>query len=83
MSIFRIVLPAVLLLLAACGGDRGMKCDKNVAYLQAHETPRVRAPDGLDELDPLREQPLPEASPKEARPADAGCLERPPQAVIN
>jgi uncharacterized lipoprotein len=72
------LLASLLVTLAACGGDSGLKCDKNVAYLQARETPRVKAPEGLDDLDALREMPLPKASPQAPQAPDGKCLEHPP-----
>lgn len=75
-----IVLP--MLALAACGGeDAILKCESGGAYLNAVETPRVRAPEGLDNLDALREIPIPEASPRPERAADGGCLEAPPRVI--
>jgi uncharacterized lipoprotein len=68
----------LLVALAGCGGDSALKCDKNVAYLQARETPRVKAPAGLDDLDVLREMPMPKASPQAPRPPEDRCLEHPP-----
>ena len=73
-----IVLPA--LALSACGGDDAvLECDSGGIYLNAVETPRVRAPEDLDNLDSLREVPLPDASPQAERPVGGGCLEAPPK----
>ena len=73
-----IVLP--VLALSACGGDDAiMECESGGSYMNATETPRVRAPEDLDNLDSLREIPLPEASPRPERPAGSGCLESPPK----
>ena len=47
--------------------------------MNATETPRVRAPEDLDNLDSLREIPLPEASPRAERSAGRGCLDAPPK----
>lgn len=67
--------------LAACGGDKGtVKCDVG-PYLAAARAPKVEAPDGLDNLDPLDEMPLPAASPQPPRPDDGTCLEQPPQII--
>ena len=74
----RLTLVLPLLAVAACGGDAVLKCESGGAYLAATEMPRVRAPEDLDDLDPLREIPLPEVSPQAERPADSGCLEAPP-----
>ena len=73
------VLVTALVLFAGCGGDTPLKCESGGAYLSAAETPRVRAPDGLDDLDPLREAPLPDASPRSERWEGSGCLEAPPR----
>lgn len=83
MMLSRLTSLALLLILAGCGGDAVLKCEDNVAYLQARETPRIKAPDGLDDLDPLREVPLPTAAPQAPRAADAGCLEKPPSIIGN
>lgn len=76
--IVRGLMATLLLMLAACGGEPGLKCDKNVTYLQAREAPRVKAPEGLDDLDALREMPLPQASPQAPHAPDDKCLEHPP-----
>lgn len=69
-------------LLAGCGGNVGsVSCDEG-PYMAAVRAPKVQAPDGLDNLDPLAEMPMPEASPQEARPEDGRCLEQPPT-IIN
>ena len=76
------ILPFLFLVttfLAGCRGGGELKCDSGGSYEAARETPRVRAPDDLDDLDELREVALPDASPRRERPADAGCLESPPK----
>lgn len=65
--------------LAACRGGGELKCDDGGRYLSASETPRVRAPEDLDELDRLREMPLPEVSPRSEHSTDGGCLDAPPR----
>ena len=61
----RLLFPLVgVLLIAGCGGDSMMTCDEG-PYQAAVRAPRVVAPEGLDNLDPLDEVPLPEASPRE------------------
>jgi hypothetical protein len=76
----RIVVSFTLaLLLAGCGGS-SMSCDEG-PYLAAMEAPKVKAPEDLDDLDPLNEVPLPAASPREPRPKDGPCLEYPPQII--
>ena len=82
MKSLRITIVLPLLALSACGGDDAiLKCESGGIYLNATETPRVRAPEDLDNLDSLREMPLPEASPRAERPADGGCIEAPPDAL--
>jgi uncharacterized lipoprotein len=73
------VLIIAVLFLAGCGGDTQLKCESGGAYLSAVEKPRVRAPEGLDDLDPIREAPLPDASPRSERWDGSGCLEAPPR----
>ena len=68
--------------LAACGGSAELTCDDVKSYQLASEGRRVVAPDDLDDLEPLREMPLPEASPRPPRPDDAPCLEAPPAVRI-
>jgi hypothetical protein len=65
--------------LTACGGNPEITCDEVQNYQTAKMGKRVEAPEGLDDLDPLREMPLPEASPREPRPEGSPCFDRPPQ----
>jgi hypothetical protein len=65
--------------LNACGGKMDMTCDDVQVYQLAVESKRVESPEGLDNLDPLREVPLPEASPREALPPGSDCVDRPPK----
>jgi uncharacterized lipoprotein len=81
MSLVRLILIATVLFLSACGGDKPLKCKGATSYLDARPAPRIRAPEDLDELDELREMPIPEASPQAQRPAEGGCLESPPVIV--
>ena len=82
MRVLRIAIVLPMLALSACGGDDAIKqCESGGSYLNARETPRVRAPEDLDNLDSLREIPLPEASPRGERPAGSGCLEAPPKVI--
>jgi uncharacterized lipoprotein len=70
---------ACLLLLSACGGGKAVQsCDEHQLYKAAVDHKRVQAPDGLSQLDPVKEMPLPEASPQQARPAGSRCLDLPP-----
>jgi len=77
MMLVRLILIAGLAGLAACGGSKDLTCDAG-PYMDAVSAPRVQVPEGLDSLEPLRELPLPEASPRPDRPADAPCIDRPP-----
>ena len=77
----RLLFPLVsVLLIAGCGGDSMMTCDEG-PYQAAVRAPRVVAPEGLDNLDPLDEVPLPEASPREEGTYEGPCLESPPQVL--
>ena len=66
------------LTLSACGGSKDLTCDDEEVYQSAQSAPHLRVPEGLNNLDPLKEVPLPDASPREPRPAGSVCLERPP-----
>lgn len=77
-----VLIPALLLTLTAgCSGNGGSAACDDGPYLAAARAPKVEAPDGLDELDPLNEMPLPAASPRQPRPADAPCIDQPPQII--
>jgi len=78
MKLVRLILVITSLVLAACGGSKEITCDEG-PYQVAIRADRIQAPEGLDNLDPLQEMPLPSASPQEPRPADGPCLEQPPQ----
>jgi uncharacterized lipoprotein len=80
MMLARLMTIAVLFVLAACGESKMLECDSG-PYLAAVRAPKVQAPEGLDNLDPLAEVPLPEASPQQPRPEDGPCLEHPPQII--
>lgn len=67
------------LLSAACGGQTDLTCDEVQFYQRAKEGKRVEAPEGLDDLDPLQEMPIPRASAEAARPPGSVCIDRPPQ----
>ncbi len=75
----------VVALLAALGGCGGIEftCDDVQTYQLAEEFKRIEAPDGLDNLDPSREVPLPEASPREEREPGSPCIDRPPEVNIS
>ncbi len=67
--------------LNACGGAK-ITCDEVQNYQLAQDGKRVEAPEGLDDLDPLNEMVLPEASPREARPPGSECFDRPPAIIL-
>ena len=75
-------LAIVLAGLVACSGNVDLSCDDEQLYQLAVEGKRVVAPDDLDNLDPLRETPLPQAAPRDARPAGSDCIDRPPQVQL-
>jgi len=64
------------LLLGACGG--ASVCDKPKLYQQSELGKRIEVPEGLSPLQPGREMTIPDASPRDPRPAGAPCLEMPP-----
>lgn len=66
-------------LLTACHGAPDLTCDDDSPYQKAHAAPRIKAPDGLDNLDPLKEVPLPKANPGAPRPKGSHCLDLPPE----
>jgi uncharacterized lipoprotein len=65
------------LLLGACGGVSSV-CEKPRLYQQSAPGKRIEVPEGLDSLQPSREMTIPDASPRDPRPAGAPCLELPP-----
>ena len=69
--------------LGACGGTVDLACDDVELYQLAEKRPRIQAPEDLDALDPIREVPLPEASPRPQRPPGSPCLDRPPTVTIS
>ncbi len=82
MTIFRATVAfLVLAVLSGCGGVE-LTCDDVRTYQIAVEGQRIEAPEGLDDLDPLKEIPLPEASPREPRPPGSKCIDRPPEVSI-
>ena len=81
MILARLILLSLVAGLTACGGQDEIQCDEGSTYLAATQGPRVKAPDDLDDLEALKEMPLPEASPQKPRPADSTCLERPPRII--
>jgi uncharacterized lipoprotein len=67
-----------ILALSGCRGRGELKCDDQGVYQRATTTPRIKAPEGLDDLEALKEMPLPEASPQAEGAGAEGCLESPP-----
>jgi len=80
MMLARLIFVVLLSGLAACGGSKEITCDEG-PYRDAVRAPRVQSPADLDSLDPLREMPLPEASPRPPRPEDSPCLDSPPMTM--
>ncbi len=79
MTAFRIAILVVLLAgLVGCGGIN-LTCDDVREYQLAEEGKRIEAPDGLDNLDPVKEAPVPEASPRQEREPGSPCIDRPPE----
>ena len=68
--------------LAGCKGTVELSCDEVTTYQLAAEGRRVEAPADLDALDPLREMPVPEASPQPPRPPNSPCIDRPPEVKL-
>lgn len=70
---------AVLVLLAGgCSRDEGLGCAEDTRYMSSRSVPPLRVPDDLtvpDETEALR---IPDAPPEEQTPAEAPCLETPP-----
>ena len=67
-------------LLSACGGNDN--CDEVQPYQLAIEGKRVVVPEDLDDLSVAKELTIPEPSAQAARPANAGCIEKPPSITI-
>jgi len=66
----------------ACGGTSDLTCDEVQFYQEAELTDRVVAPDDLDQLDPNREMPMPEAAPRPPREPGQPCFDRPPEVTL-
>lgn len=75
------VFVATLALLSGCGGNKELSCDEVRRYQLAAEGKRIETPDDLDDLEPLREMPLPKASPRPERPPGSPCLDLPPSVL--
>ena len=80
MNWVRLTLLAGVVSVAACGGTREIECEDG-SYKNAVRSPRVQAPEGLNDLDRIKEMPIPAASPQAPREDDGRCLEMPPTVV--
>ncbi len=71
---------AVLVALAACGGNetREVDCEANLEYQNRVEGKKVVAPEGLDQLNELAEMPIPRADPNAPQPPAGVCIDEPP-----
>lgn len=67
-----------LLTVSGCGGTPDRSCDDVMRYQLAAQGRRIEPPEGLDDLDELKEIPLPEASPRPPRAEGSPCLDLPP-----
>ncbi|NCF51790.1 hypothetical protein GWP57_09275 [Gammaproteobacteria bacterium] len=76
------LLPLVLAIMACGGGPIDLTCDEVRMYQLAQAGKRIEVPDDLDGPSPLRELPLPEASPRPPRPEGSPCLDLPPSVTI-
>ena len=68
----------VLTGLSACGGNELKSCDDVQKYQLATKGKAIETPEDLDDLEPLRAMPLPEANPRPPRPEGAPCIDLPP-----
>ncbi len=78
MRLTNFVLAGLVLAVSACRGDAEIKCSSGGDYQTATTAPRVQVPEDLDNLDALKEIPLPEASPQAPGSAGQECIEQPP-----
>jgi len=77
-----LILVVLLWAISACGSSNEFKsCDDVKRYQLAAEGKRIETPDDLDDLEPLREMPLPKASPRAERPEGSPCLDLPPSVL--
>jgi uncharacterized lipoprotein len=77
-----LMLLVLLWAVSACGSGNELKsCDEVQRYQAAAEGKRIETPDDLDDLEPLREMPLPKASPRPERPEGSPCLDLPPSVL--
>jgi len=76
----RLVVLLPLLALAACSGERELRCESSERYQSARSAPPIRVPDDLtvpDESNAFRIPPPPERRDRTATPER--CLEHPPE----
>ena len=71
----------ILACIAGCFGRSSVTCDDPSPYKVAVEGNRVDVPDDLNNLEPRKEMPLPEVSPREPRPEGSPCLDYPPGTI--
>ena len=80
MTPARLMLLVCVASLTACGGTPEIECEDG-NYKNAVRSSRISTPEGLDDLDRLKEMPIPAASPRPPREDDGRCLEMPPTIV--
>ena len=78
MKLLQLMLVAALFFVSGCRGGSDLKCDDEGEYQRATRAPRIQVPEDLDNLDALKEMPVPEASPQRERLNEGACLESPP-----
>jgi len=76
-----LMLLVLLWAISACGGSELKSCDEVRRYQLAEAGKRIETPDDLDDLEQLREMPLPKASPRPERPEGSPCLDLPPSVL--
>ncbi len=77
----RLLLLVPVLGIAACSGDRAVRCEDNTSYRSAYSIAPLRIPDDLsvpDESDAIRVPPPPASRNRSAEPEPGRCLEHPP-----
>ena len=79
MKLAQIFFVVSILALSACRGGGELKCDNEGSYQEATTAPRVKAPEDLDNLEALKEMPLPDALPQPVGVGEGRCLESPPR----
>lgn len=76
-------LACLAILIAGCGRDDNVvdTCDELHYYHAAVEGRKVRAPEGLDELDEYKAMPIPEPTNQQPRPPGSRCITLPPSVL--